>query len=117
MPLGLTIIAKQEMGLDYHLGQELIVEDALGEGEPVPLLLPEPDLANYQLDHSLSQRLFLNISLTHWTLGLIHVLSLATQTLKTFLDNVSLELGGLPHVLPLAVHLEVREEPWTFCCL
>ena len=34
------------MGLDYHLGQELVVEDALGEGEPVPLLLPEPDLAN-----------------------------------------------------------------------
>ena len=59
-----------------------------------------------KLDHSLSQRLFKNISLTHWTLGLIHVLSLATQTLKTFLDNVSLELGGLPHVLSLAVHLE-----------
>ena len=44
--------------------------------------------------------------LTHWTLGLIHVLSLATQTLKTFFYNVLLELGGLPHVLPLAVHLE-----------
>ena len=42
----MTIMAKQEMGLDYHLGQELVVEDALGEGEPVPLLLPEPDLAN-----------------------------------------------------------------------
>ena len=60
----------------------------------------------YRLDHSLSQRLFKNISLTHWTLGLIHVLSLATQTLKTFIYNVLLELGGLPHVLPLAVHLE-----------
>ena len=34
------------MGLDYHLGQELVVEDALGEGEPVSLLLPESDLAN-----------------------------------------------------------------------
>ena len=34
----------------------------------------------YQLEHSLSQKLFKNISLTHWTLGLIHVLSLATQT-------------------------------------
>ena len=32
------------MGLDYHLGQELVVEDALGEYEPVPLLLPQPDL-------------------------------------------------------------------------
>ena len=42
----------------------------------------------------------------YWTLGLIHVLSLATQTLKTFFFNVLLELGGLPHVLPLAVHLE-----------
>ena len=29
---------------DYHLGQELVVEDSLGEGEPVPLLLPQPDL-------------------------------------------------------------------------
>ena len=48
----------------------------------------------------------LNISLTHWTLGLIHVLSLATQTLKTFVYNVPLELGGLPHVLLLAVHME-----------
>ena len=37
--------------------------------------------------------------LTHWTLGLIHVLSLAFQTLKTFFYNVLLELGGLPHVL------------------
>ena len=35
--------------------------------------------------------------------GLIHDLSLAFQT---FLYNVFLELGGLPHVLPLAVHLE-----------
>ena len=34
---------------------------------------------------------------------LIHVLSLATQTLKTFFYNVLLEL---PHVLPLVVHLE-----------
>ena len=41
--------------------------------------------------------------LTHWTLGLIHVLSLAFATLKTFFYNVLLELGGLPHVLPLAV--------------
>ena len=39
-------MAKLEMGPDYHLGQELVVEDALSEGEPVPLLLPEPDLAN-----------------------------------------------------------------------
>ena len=46
MTLGLTIMAKQETGLDYHLGQELVVEDSLGEGEPVPLLLPEPDLTN-----------------------------------------------------------------------
>ena len=53
----------------------------------------------YQLDHSLSQRLFKNIFLTHWTIGLIHVLSLAFQTLK-------LEPGGQPHVLPLAGHLE-----------
>ena len=30
----------------YHLGQELVVEDSLGEGEPVPLLLPEPDLVS-----------------------------------------------------------------------
>ena len=37
---------------------------------------------------------------------LIHVLSFAFQTLKTFFYNVLLELGGLPHVLPLAVHLE-----------
>ena len=58
----------------------------------------------YQLDYSLSQRIFKNISLTHWTLGLIHVLSLATQTLKTFFYNVLLELGV--GVLPLAVHLE-----------
>ena len=29
-----------------------------------------------------------------------------TQTLKTFFDNVLLELGGLPHVLPSAVHLD-----------
>ena len=60
----------------------------------------------YQLDYSISQRIFKNISLTHWTLGLIHVLSLATQTLKTFFYNVLLELGTLPHVLPLADHLE-----------
>ena len=60
----------------------------------------------YQMDHSLSQRLFQNISLTHWTLRLIHVLSLAFQALKTFVYNVLLELGGLPHVLPLAVNLE-----------
>ena len=60
----------------------------------------------YQLDHSLSQRLFKKNFLTHWTLGLIHVLSLATQTLKTFFYNVLVELGGLPHVLTLAVHLE-----------
>ena len=33
----------------------------------------------------------LNISLTHWTLGLIHVLSLATQTIKNFFVNVPLE--------------------------
>ena len=46
------------------------------------------------------------LTITHWTLGLIHVLSLATRTLKTFIYNVLLELGGLPHVLPLAVHLE-----------
>ena len=59
----------------------------------------------YHLDHSLSQRLFKKNFLTHWTLGLIHVLSLATQTLKTFFYNVLLELGGLPHVIPLAVHL------------
>ena len=67
----------------------------------------------YQLDHSLSQRLFKNIFLTHWTLGLIHVLSLATQTLKTFFYNVLLELGGLPHVLPLAVHLDLGHLPDT----
>ena len=60
----------------------------------------------YQLDHSLSQRLFKNIFLTHWNLGLIHVLSLAFQTFKTFFYNVLLELGGLPHVLPPAFHLE-----------
>ena len=60
----------------------------------------------YQPDHSLSQSLFKNIFLTHWTFGLIHVLSLATQTLKTFIYNVLFELGGLPHVLPLAVHLK-----------
>ena len=62
----------------------------------------------YQLDHSLSQRLFKNISLTHWTLGLIQILSLATQTLKTFIYSVLLELGGLPRVLPLAVHLDMN---------
>ena len=34
--------------------------------------------------------------MTYWTLGVIHVLSLATQTLQTFFDNVPLELGRLP---------------------
>ena len=43
------------------------------------------------------------MSLTQWTLGLINVLSLATQTLKTFFYNILLELCGLPNVLPLAV--------------
>ena len=52
----------------------------------------------YQLENSLSQRLFKNIFLTHWTLELNHVLSLATQTLKTFFYNVLFELGGLPHM-------------------
>ena len=60
----------------------------------------------YQLDHSLSQRLFQNFHLTHWTLGLINVIFLAFQTHNTFFYNVLLELGGLPHVLPLAVLLE-----------
>ena len=36
-----------------------------------------------------------------------HLLSL--RLLKTFCDNVLLEHGGLPHVLPLAVHLEQVE--------
>ena len=57
----------------------------------------------YQLDHS---KTLLKHFFDSWTLGLIYVLSLATQTLKTFFFNVLLELGGLPHVLPLAVHLE-----------
>ena len=30
--------------LKVGLGEELVVEDPLGEGEPVPLLLPQPDL-------------------------------------------------------------------------
>ena len=40
-------------------------------------------IQGYQLDHSQSLRL-----------------------LKTFVDNVLLEHGGLPNVLPLAVHLD-----------
>ena len=32
--------------------------------------------------------------------------SLSGRLLKHFFDNVLLELGGLPHVLPLAVHLK-----------
>ena len=34
-----------------------------------------------------------------------HSLSLRFRLLKPFFDNVLLEHGGLPHVLPLAVHL------------
>ena len=32
---------------------------------------------------------------------------LSIGLLKPFFDNVLLELGGLPHVLPLAVHLDL----------
>ena len=38
------------------------------------------------------------------TYQLVHLLLL--RLLKTFFDNVLLELVGLPHVLSLAVHLE-----------
>ena len=40
-----------------------------------------------------------------------HLLSL--RLLKPFFDNVLLEHGGLPHVLPLAVHLDFMW--WTIC--
>ena len=40
-----------------------------------------------------------------WSLIDCHPVS-TTQTLKTFFFNVLLELGGLPHARPLAVHLE-----------
>ena len=44
--------------------------------------------SGYQLDHLLSLRL-----------------------LKPFFDNVLLEHGGLPQVLPLAVHLDFSDNP------
>ena len=42
----------------------------------------------------------------HWSELPIPTFSLITQTLKTFFYNVLVVLGGLTHVLPLAVHLE-----------
>ena len=39
-----------------------------------------------------------------------HSLSLS-RLLKPFFDNVLLEHDGLPHVLPLAVHLDFRDKP------
>ena len=38
-------------------------------------------------------------------LGLLSEQFNTTQTFKSVFDNVLLEHGGLPHVLPLAVHL------------
>ena len=89
----------------------------------------------YQLDQRLSLRLIDNVILDlpcvlpyavhvdleiletqgYWGFYLNHVhqLSLSLRIILSYLDNVLLELGGLPCVLPFAVHLDLGHLPNT----